>query len=243
MKTLNDIGILIQFYTRLPLRVNLTFQKERYAKSVYLLPLVSLLLGLILALFNFAFKWTGINNMVNGSLLLAVSIYLTGGLHLDGLADTFDGFLSYRKKDEILEIMKDPRIGVNGVIGLLVVLIIKFSIYSTIGIVPIVLSIVSARLNLIYQSYKLDYAREKGMGSALFEYVDKKTFIKGLVLTLGISAWFYAFIPVILLNLAIAHLINLWAKKVIDGGTGDTLGMTVELSEVTFLILTLLIYS
>ncbi|HLO31281.1 MAG TPA: adenosylcobinamide-GDP ribazoletransferase, partial [Anaerolineales bacterium] len=62
---------------------------------------------------------------VAGAITLVVWVALTGGLHLDGLSDCCDGLLASTSAERRLEIMKDPHVGAFGVIGLILVLLIK----------------------------------------------------------------------------------------------------------------------
>ncbi len=238
---IRDILILIQFYTRIPIKKELDFDKERYAKSIFFLPIVSLLIAIPIYIVYFLGIKLALDKYLIGFLLLLTNISLTGGLHLDGLADSFDGLFSYKKKDKMLEIMKDSNIGTNGVIGLILILLGKCILYANLAITPIILSLPSARLNLVYQSYKLSYERKEGMGEALFKYVNRRDFIKTYLITLFIFSIDYRYILILIFNLFFGDRINRWVKKKIDGGTGDTLGMTIELSEVFFLIIAVIL--
>ena len=60
---------------------------------------------------------------------MAAGIVISGGLHLDGLADTFDALFSYRDRERTLAIMKDPRLGTSGAIGLFIVLMYEISAF------------------------------------------------------------------------------------------------------------------
>lgn len=59
-------------------------------------------------------------------VIILTDLITTGGLHLDGLADTFDGIFSYRSKHKMLEIMKDSRLGSNGALALILYFLLKF---------------------------------------------------------------------------------------------------------------------
>src|SRR5688572_33090244 len=63
--------------------------------------------------------------LVAGVVTLAVWVALTGGLHLDGLADCCDGLLASVSVERRLEIMKDPHMDAFGVIGLILILFLK----------------------------------------------------------------------------------------------------------------------
>ncbi len=238
---IKDFLILIQFYTRIPINKTFDFDKKNYAKSVFLLPLVALVIGIPMGVIYYISLKLALGKYVIALFLLVTNILLTGALHLDGLADSFDGLFSYRDKERTLEIMKDSHIGTNGVMGLIIILVGKIILYANLGIIPIILSLVSARLNLVYQSYKLDYSRKEGMGEALFKYVDKKVFLKTYLITLLIYLIDYRYLLILIFNLVFANKINKWLNKKINGGTGDTLGMTIELSEVFFLLIAVLL--
>ncbi|MGL4732729.1 MAG: adenosylcobinamide-GDP ribazoletransferase, partial [Fusobacteriaceae bacterium] len=112
---MNGIISLFKFTTRLPLGGKDDIDWEKLGKSMKFFPLVGIILGLIM---YSSVKILSIS--INSPLLIAalvVMIYvvLTGGIHLDGLSDTFDGIFSYRSKQRMLEIMKDSRVGANGV--------------------------------------------------------------------------------------------------------------------------------
>ncbi len=95
---IRDILILIQFYTRIPIKKELDFDKERYAKSIFFLPIISLLIAIPIYIVYFLGIKLALDKYLIGFLLLLTNISLTGGLHLDGLADSFDGLFSYKKK-------------------------------------------------------------------------------------------------------------------------------------------------
>jgi len=91
---------------------------EGAADSIYLLPVVSLIVGAAPALARYYLK--GIFGNLFASVASLAFIYLvTGILHLDGLSDFFDGLFAKGDKSEKLKIMKDPHIGAGGVIALI----------------------------------------------------------------------------------------------------------------------------
>ncbi len=101
--------------------------EEDLAGSVPWFPVVGLLLGA-----RGGRGWRGpcrwsAPPMVAAAVLVVVLLSFSGGLHLDGLADTADGFLSSRPRERILEIMKDSHIGAMGVIAIVCVLLLKFA--------------------------------------------------------------------------------------------------------------------
>lgn len=114
MKTLI---LLIQFFTRIPLPIQINMDEINLKKGSALLPFVGVIIG--------AWNWL-IFTLVALVMPLPVAIIaglfaeviITGGFHVDALADTADGLFSSRKRERMLEIMKDSRVGANGVIAI-----------------------------------------------------------------------------------------------------------------------------
>ena len=116
----------IRFLTILPIPGSWGTAEADLAGSVAFFPVVGLLLGAIAA----AAAW-GIAQvappMVAAALVIVLLLSFSGCLHLDGLADTADGFLSCRRREQILEIMKDSRVGSMGLVVVTCVLLVKFA--------------------------------------------------------------------------------------------------------------------
>ena len=120
----------LQFLT--VLRVPLRFQGagvdlERCAPFF---PLVGLLVGALAALFDFLVSQI-LPSAIASTLTVLILVKLTGGLHMDGLADTADGFFSARDRETILAIMRDSRIGTMGVMAIVFVILIKVGALTT----------------------------------------------------------------------------------------------------------------
>ena len=161
---------------------------------------------------------------------------VTGGLHLDGLADTADGLFSHRSRERALSIMKDSRVGVMGALGLVFLLLIKLTAVAHLACDRfLILTIVPAlaRGGLLFAMGLLPYGRsEGGLGRAFFEKpLSLKAFLPlcvpvGLCVFLGIRGAVLAggF-------LIISGIVMLWYKKRMNCVTGDMLGALVEILE------------
>jgi len=107
--------------------------------------------------------------LVTGAIIVIILLAVSGCLHMDGLTDTADGFLSSRPKDRILEIMKDSHIGAMGVIAALGVILLKFSSLSSLQRVElcsvVFLMPVAGRSAIVIQIAVLPYVRPGGLGS------------------------------------------------------------------------------
>jgi cobalamin 5'-phosphate synthase/cobalamin synthase len=116
-----------QLLTRFPVKVNVAYEGKLFQRSVVYYPLAGLAVGLLLGLIG----WLGVKVLPAAPaalLLTAVWVYVTGGLHMDGLMDTADGLFSWRSRERMLEIMKDSRVGAMGVLACVLQLAAKWSL-------------------------------------------------------------------------------------------------------------------
>jgi adenosylcobinamide-GDP ribazoletransferase len=85
-----------------------------------------MLIGILLVVLRRIFYYLPVSPLIGDTLILIVWIWLSGGLHLDGFADSVDGFLGGHNKEGILNIMKDSATGAKGVVALVSLLLLKF---------------------------------------------------------------------------------------------------------------------
>lgn len=227
----------LQFITILPLGKAEAFEPP---KMIPYFPLVGILLGLPVALFDtlVAGFWTPQVVALLDVLLLAV---LTGAFHLDGLADTADGLFSPRTRDQALEIMKDSRIGVMGLVAILFGLALKWGGIANLEAHRTILLIMIpayARAGILFGMRYLPYGRPDGTGRPFFkEKLSIKSFW-GLILPVGLSM--IIGLKAIWLNLAFAVIIAsilFFYKKRMGCITGDMLGAMTEITEAGLFLL------
>ena len=204
------------------------------------LPFFSLV-GIILGVFSGAAAWTLWHlfpPLVAAVLLTLVLLSFSGALHLDGLADCADGFFSSRKREQILEIMRDSRIGVMGVVALVIVLLLKVSALAQMDVKNAVqagiLMPIAGRSALVLMMFLLPYVRQEGgMGTMFYSQrsgwallVTLVFFIGSCVTILGAKGMVAAMVVL----LAIFLFSRLCHRK-IGGATGDTFGASCEIVE------------
>ncbi|AKL94464.1 cobalamin synthase CobS [Clostridium aceticum] len=230
--------LTLQFLSRITIAKDLPYDED-FKKGVIYFPLVGLVLGGILAV---AYKGLayGLHTTMASILVIALYVALTGGLHLDGLGDTFDGFYSSRPRERILEIMKDSRLGTNGVIVIIFGLLIKIfglaEVLPTKGLAALILMPVMGRLAIVYGSYNVSYARKEGLGNIFIDKITKQEIIIATVITafcavLDKNSLF--FIPILWL---FSYLFKKYSEKIIGGMTGDTSGALCELTEILYIL-------
>jgi adenosylcobinamide-GDP ribazoletransferase len=237
--------IAIQFLTILPFNIKGRIGEEDFGKSLIYFPIVGLLLGLFLV--SIAYISLSLPPMVRSILILVAWIVITGGIHLDGFADTCDGFYGTRPKEEILKIMRDSRIGTMGAAGVVMLLLFKFAMLSSIRPEDLwkvlVMTVVFARWSQVLACYTSRYAREEGKAKYFIEYAKKADMFIGALFTLILN-WFLMGIKGVILFALLLATIFLFIKHVkrkIGGMTGDTIGATNEIAEAAALLFSLIL--
>ena len=130
----------MSLFTTIPAGVSGMLDDEVAAKAILWLPGIGLLLGAIgggVLLAVGTLNTTGPGRLLGAALAVAVIAVLTGGLHLDGLADTADGLGSRRPADAALEIMRRSDIGPMGVGALVLVLLIQVAAVAAVPRLPL----------------------------------------------------------------------------------------------------------
>ncbi len=235
-------GLILQikFLTRIPLPLSVEFDEDLFARSIFLSPLVGLIIGSLSALILLPFVKS---DLYYAGILLACTaeIVLTGGLHFDGLADTFDGIFSNRPGKEILEIMKDSRLGTNAALGLIMVILLKIALMISLNREHVVFYILImpavSRMNILWSAGTSSYARKRGLGKSIIESAGYREIAAATFLTLvpGALLLGLSILPAIIFPALFAVLFARYVSKKIGGITGDILGAVIELSELIFL--------
>ena len=267
--------LLLSFMTRIPMP-KIEYDEEKLGKSMKYFPVVGIIVGFILLFFCIIFNFILKNISYSAVLPLMIIVVIltdlisTGALHLDGLADTFDGIFSYRSKHKMLEIMKDSRLGSNGALALILYFLLKFILLFSLtiesreeAIYAIMTYPVVARFCSVVSCASSPYARGSGMGKTFVDNTKTCGLIVATVITLlyTIGMIFMPFVlltnyslPIqiimksILIIVIIVALSALFAyafskliERKIGGITGDTLGALLEISSLLYIVLILVV--
>ncbi len=247
MNMLRGFILLLQFFTRIPVPVKMEYDDRLYSRNIFLIPVVGLILGLPLFGIYTALAVNGDSRFLAAVLIVAGEVLLTGALHIDGLADSADGFFSYRDRERMLEIMKDSRIGTNGTLAVFMVLLLRvallFSISPEKSAVMVLLMPVFTRLTIPWLAGVSVYARKEGMGGALVNSTGALQIVLSTAVTaaisIGVSLWLgfnLLHIPVLIAAIAVfAVALSRYSTMKIGGITGDVVGAGIETSEIFFL--------
>ncbi len=230
----------IMFFTRLPVPRNLPFSLDYLNRAARYFPLVGVVVGGIGA----AIFWlTGLifPPAIAVLLSMAATIVATGAFHEDGFADVCDGFGGGYTKARALEIMKDSRLGTFGTVGLVLMLSLKFAalIQMDIAVVPwaLIAGHSVSRLAATFLIFTLKYVRDDLTSKAKPLAVKLSVGEMALAAIFGIAplmllGWsaLWTLIPVA----AVTALAAVYFVRRIGGYTGDCLGATQQLAEVSF---------
>lgn len=232
--------LALSFFTRVPIPT-LHYSVEDWNKSVNYYPLVGLVIGgLLMGIHTLTDMW--FSSQLTTVLTLVFWIYITGGLHLDGWMDLADGLGSNRERDQMLEIMKDSRVGAMGVLAVLMLLMVKGSaLYELQGIkhgMWLILIPVCARTFVLFAIQFWPYVSKAGIGSGMRDGLQGKYLFLAVLLTFILS-WLIGG-PQALLVVAITAIGGFWlcthiARK-LGGLTGDCYGACIEWCETIALL-------
>lgn len=227
----------VSFLTVLRVPADWCGDEQALARSLSWFPVVGLLTGILMALLDRMLCLLFPGLLVPSALLVIAMITVSGGLHLDGLADSADAFMSSRPKEQMLEIMKDSRCGPMGVLTIAALLLLKFSALASLEgewrMSTIILMPLAGRTALVWKTVGLDYVRQSGLVT-LFQ--KERHYGQGIAgaLILSVSAFFLlgaAGLWVVLACLSVTGLIARYCRVKLGGLTGDTLGAACEIVE------------
>lgn len=185
--------------------------------------------------------------LVSSTFIVLFIVIVTGGLHLDGLSDTFDAVFSMKSKEEKLRIMRDSGIGAFGVIAIVFAIILKILLLSelpepdrmsTILVFPAI-----SRVSLLLPALIYEYPRVTGKGAGFVKYMTPAVLLFGFAVSLVTLFFIMQIKGVVMLisafvfSLLMAHIFS----RRIGGITGDMLGAVNELTGIFVLLIAILL--
>ncbi|WP_236203288.1 adenosylcobinamide-GDP ribazoletransferase [Pseudomonas protegens] len=233
--------IALQFLSSLPVRLPGMPRPEELGRSLLFYPLVGLLFGVLLWVLNAMLG--GVPLLLHAALLLTAWVLLSGGLHLDGLADSADAWLGgFGDRERTLSIMKDPRSGPIAVVTLVLVLLLKFT--ALVALIEqqqgfaLLLAPLIGRGALLGLFLCTPYVRAGGLGQSLADHLPRVAGrqVLGLSVLACLLLGGYSGLWAVLL----ATVLFFWLRQVmmrrLGGTTGDTAGAVLELLETAVLL-------
>lgn len=232
-----ELLVAFQFLTRLPI-TRVPYQPDSLARSAKFFPVVGLAVGLCASLLQ-SILVLHLDRALVALLVLIFLVLITGGLHEDALADTADAFGGGWDRAQILTILRDSRIGSFGALALVLSVLARFLLLSTLPVDRFMAFAVSAhvlcRWTTLPLSYFLPSAREgDGQGARIAQKISTASLFIGTVLSFAIVLYLMrseSWIPV-LVTLGITVSSGLYYFRRIGGVTGDCFGATNQLTEI-----------
>lgn len=230
------------FYSRIPAG-KINYSEENLTNAFRYFPLVGIIVGAIGGGVFWLFQWIF---PIPVALVMAIAamVLVTGALHEDGLSDFFDGFGGGRDKERILSIMKESTIGAYGVIALILLFLLKFTLLLSIDpshiIIVLMAAHASSRIMPVLMVNSSRYART---GESKAMHTRRKTDMTTFLIALAFGLVPLIFMPwliilvVILVYTVIMILLKKYTEKKIDGFTGDVLGALQQFSELAFYLI------
>lgn len=244
---MNGLLLAFQFFTVFPIKKELPLEKKDVTMMYCMLPVVGLFIGSVMySVYMVSNQMLGFSFLLTAVFLIVTGFVLTGGLHLDGWADTADAFFSYKNPEKRFDVLEDPRLGAFGTMALILLVIMKVAlIYEAMNrqitllyallFIPIV---ARALLNICFAT--LPAGKKKGIAFFLKERLAPKPVVVSsvciVVVTLGLYGLFWEqWLAVLVCSVFVLYSIyyfKRWVRKNFHGITGDLAGAFIEGMEV-----------
>ena len=253
---MRKILLAFQFLTIIPVKEMKDVSEKEIGGASAFFPLIGCIQGALFVVSAFLFLKIFPPELANGLLILVI-VATSGGLHLDGLADTFDAIALRGDREKKLLVMKDSTIGPIGVIAIVLALLLKFlalnslfhyslfTFHYSLFLMP-----VFSRWVMVTAIFHGKSARQDGLGKIFIENTKLKELVIATLLAIGcwllvvsflLSSLFTIHYSLFLVSIPVLYifsLVSVWfCNKKFGGMTGDTFGAVSEISEILFLMM------
>lgn len=244
MWLLNAMIIAIAMYSKIPMpRVDWNEKNMRYAMCFF--PLVGVIIGVLeIVAGNLITVWKGEGTFFYAVVLTLIPVFITGGIHLDGFADTMDAKSSYGDREKKLEILKDPHMGAFAIISLCCYFLLCVGIFSemrTERLFAAALVFVFSRSLSGISVVTFQAAKNSGLLRTFQDGAQKRNVrivlifwlfatVVGFYLTAGLCG-----VAAAVVGLAVFFYYYQFSRKQFGGITGDLAGYFLQLCELFML--------
>ncbi|MCY4186159.1 MAG: adenosylcobinamide-GDP ribazoletransferase [Rhodobacteraceae bacterium] len=246
-KIASDLAISLGLFTRIPVKSRV--EHAILGTTVWSWPIIGGMVGLVVGITAEVINSLEAPPELAALIVTTLLIFITGGFHEDGLADSFDGLWGGNTPEKRLEIMKDSRVGTFGVLSLIISIMFRwvlltFLFESGFLVGPIIVVCVVSRSVLVPFMMILPSARKTGLSSSVGKIPHWSAVICLIISLLPIFLFLgpSGLIPVFF-GLLIILPVYFLAKKLLQGQTGDVLGMLQQLVEIGILMTIVLYYT
>lgn len=242
---MNGMLLALQFFTSIPIRKELPMERKDVMGMYIALPFVGGFIGFAMYGMALFMDIIGTGSLLTAVFVVMAGIALTGGLHMDGFADTGDAFFSYRDRVKRLEILDDPRIGAFGTMSLILLIVVKVALFEELihrseGLLPYFIAVpllARAGMNVYFSTTRL--AKEKGIAHFFKEkLVVGKLMAWSVIVAIAVAVALgfiihSLIVPSVLVisTAAVVFIFRSWSLKHFGGVSGDLCGAFIEGTE------------
>jgi adenosylcobinamide-GDP ribazoletransferase len=237
MKVAQDMRTAVQFLTRIPVG-NVPYDPDALSRALLWFPLVGAFVGAAAG----GVHWLaakGLSPMLSALATLIFLVLLTGAFHEDGLADTADGLGGGWSRERSLEIMRDSRIGSYGTVALVLSLLARWLLLSSLQPAAFFRTVIVAHVLCRWTSLPLSYflkpARgQDGQSARVAQRVSMFTLLAGSLLAIAISAAVQRWqmrLP-LFVTVSVTCISGFYFRKRLGGITGDCFGAANQVVEI-----------
>jgi len=228
---------IFSFFTLFPFKGDII----KAANSIYFLPLISLVVGLVSGSIRF-YLYDFVGSLL-ASIAAVISVYLiTGIIHLDGFADFVDSLFAKGGKEQRLKVLKDPHVGVASVVSIYFLLTLMTALTYKIGnkslvhdILFFTVSDLMGRASIIGSLFGKNY--HEGLGKIFAESFKLQYIFYFLVVSLLLLPLINFFYLSIFIGFLIGYLFYRLGVKLYGASGGDIIGSAVEISRLLGMII------
>jgi adenosylcobinamide-GDP ribazoletransferase len=244
-RVLRALRVALEFLTVIPVPARFgggAATEADVSAARYAFPIVGAGIGVLLALVSAGLSSAHAVPLLAAFLLVAAWVAITGGLHLDGLADSSDGLFLWGDPERRLTVMRDPHVGSFGLIAIVLVIVGKVAALAALTgrrrALAVVGAAVVSRTLILVAAGLAPYARPKGTGQTVVEATTVTDALWSCVATLALGAVLAGEAGLIAsaASLVVAWSLSHIANQRLGGITGDILGAVVELGELVYLV-------
>ncbi len=233
--------IALQFLTILPVPSPVKYEADDLGRATAWFPLAGLTIGVLLLIADMVFAMI-FPRQLGDALLIALLAIITGALHLDGLADVFDGLAARGGKERFLTVMKDSRVGAVGVTGLVIVLMLKYLALLAVPVftkkAALLLFPLLGRFTQLVIMHKAEAMQSDGLAASFLGNIDAKGVYIAAVCVVPLVWLFGSFAGISALCLTTCWGIasRIYFTRRLGGINGDIIGFGTEIAELLALL-------
>ncbi|MDY0300227.1 MAG: adenosylcobinamide-GDP ribazoletransferase [Trichlorobacter sp.] len=234
--------IALQFLTIIPLPFNIKYKDKDFGRSLSCFPLVGITIGGILLVLD-ALLSLYLPRQITDLLLLVAMTVITGALHLDGLADVFDGLAARGGRERFLAVMKDPRTGAVGVVGVVLGLLLKYELLLCVSSeykwAALLIFPTMARFSQVQMAAGAKAARTDGLGALFINGAGTLQLVIAGITATALSCWLFGGLfglTIFAAGFMVTMILKQLFHRILGGVTGDLIGCVSELNELLALL-------